>query len=144
MRKKVKWVHLYSAFSIWIFSKALSSDRFTPSGPEAYIQSSLYMLVLILPTPEEWKAEWTLAGKTVSTRPGIEPGTSGLGGRVLTTAPNPPLKCLNFNELFCVLYKLRVSVKFPPEIFFYSYRALAWDFKKKLFLNLGPRYYYWT
>ena len=27
-----------------------------------------------------------------STRPGIEPGTSGLGGRDLTTAPTPPLK----------------------------------------------------
>ena len=37
-----------------------------PSGPEAYIQSGQCMLVLILPTPEGWKAEWTLAGKKVA------------------------------------------------------------------------------
>ena len=58
--------HLYSTFSIWICSKALYNVRFTPSGPEAYIQSGLCMLVLILPTPGGWKAEWTLAGKKVT------------------------------------------------------------------------------
>ena len=38
----------------------LYSDRFSPSGPEAYynyIQSGQCMLVLILLTPEGWKAE---------------------------------------------------------------------------------------
>ena len=57
------------------------------------LQIGPYMLVLILPTPEGWKAEWTLAGKKVthqpSTRPGIEPGTSGLGGRDLNHCANP-------------------------------------------------------
>ena len=56
-KKRSKVVHLYSAFSIWICSKALYNVRFTPSGPEAYIQSGLCMLVLILPTPGGWKAE---------------------------------------------------------------------------------------
>ena len=47
-------------------SKALYNDQFTPSGPEAYIgvrpkwqplEISPCILVLILPSPEGWKAE---------------------------------------------------------------------------------------
>ena len=61
------------------------------------LQSSPCMLVLILPTPEGWKAELTLVGKKVtqifkpSTRPGIELGTWGLGGRDLNHCANPSL-----------------------------------------------------
>ena len=32
-------MHLYSGFSIWRCSKSLYNDHFTPSGPEAHIQS---------------------------------------------------------------------------------------------------------
>ena len=83
------------------------------------LQSGPCILVFILPIPEGWKAEWTLAGKKVtqiiqpSTRPGIEPGSLGLGDRDLTTAPTPPLytaKYTSFNHketsLKAYVYKL--------------------------------------
>ena len=54
------------------------------------------MLVLILPTPGGWKAEWTLAGKKVTQifnpRPGRESnwGPQDWEAEILTTAPTPP------------------------------------------------------
>ena len=61
------------------------------------LQSGPCMLVLILPTLEGSKTEWT-SGKEgypniqSSTMMGIEPGTSGFGGIDLATTPDPPLK----------------------------------------------------
>ena len=94
---KSKVVHLYSAFSIWRCSKALYNDQFTPSGLEAYIQSSQCMLVLILLAPKGWKAELTLAAKKVpqifNPRPGwgLNRGPQDLEAEIFTTAPTPPL-----------------------------------------------------
>ena len=95
--KKGKMVHLYSTFSMWICSKVLYNDQVTPSGPEALIQSGQCMLVLILPTLEGWKAEWTLAGKEVSQIFDPRPGRgSNLGpqdweAQIFATAPTPLL-----------------------------------------------------
>ena len=51
------------------------------------------MLVLILPTPEEWKAEWALAGKKVTqVTQNIQPSTrepQDWEAEILTTAQNP-------------------------------------------------------
>ena len=70
---KSKVLHLYCPFSIQICSKAHYKYQFTPSGPKAHIGASgsrfnvvHVMLVLILPTSEGWKDEWTSAGKKVT------------------------------------------------------------------------------
>ena len=61
------------------------------------IQSSPCMLVLILPTPGGWKAEWPLAGKKVTQifnpRQGRESnwGPKDWEAEILTTAPTPLL-----------------------------------------------------
>ena len=86
MAKRSQVLHLYCAFSTWICSKEHYKYQFTPSGPKAHIGASgsrfnavHVMLVLILPTSEGWKAEWTSTGKKVTgrvqppTRPRIEP-----------------------------------------------------------------------
>ena len=76
------------------------------------LQISPCMLVLILPTPGGWKAEWTLAGKKVTQifnpRPGRESnrGPQDWEAEILTTAPTPPLyssqlfKLANILEFF--------------------------------------------
>ena len=71
------------------------------------------MLVLILPTPGGWKAEWTLAGKKVAQifnpRPGRESnrGPQDWEAEILNTAPTPPLdSCfyICFHRLsYCIL-----------------------------------------
>ena len=59
------------------------------------LQISPCMLVLILPTPGGWRSWVNFSGKEghpnvkPSTRPGIELGTSGLGGRNLNHCANP-------------------------------------------------------
>ena len=61
------------------------------------LQIGSCMLVLILPTPGGWKAEWTLAGKKVTQifnpRPGRESnrGPQDWEAEILTTATTPPL-----------------------------------------------------
>ena len=71
------------------------------------------MLVLILPTPEGWKAEWTLAEKKVTQifnpRPGRESnrGPQDWEAETLTTSPTPPLSFYSF-----FLFSLPFSFKF--------------------------------
>ena len=61
------------------------------------LQSDPCVLELILPTPEGWKADSTLAGKKVTQifnpRPGRESnlGPQDWEAEILTTAPTPPL-----------------------------------------------------
>ena len=72
-------VHLYSAFSIWICSKAFYNDRFTPSEPETYIDTKRLMHA---GTP----------GKEVTQilNPRSDRGSNrGLGGRDLHHFANP-------------------------------------------------------
>ena len=63
------------------------------------LQSSPCMLVLILPTPGEWKAEWTLAGKKVTQifnpRPGWESNwvPQDWEAEILTNVPTPQVNC---------------------------------------------------
>ena len=82
----------------------------------------LCMFVLILPTPEGWKADRVdFRGKGAghpntciqpSTMPGNQPGTSGLGGRDLYHCANPSAYMLiaimdtiliTYNQLLCGL-----------------------------------------
>ena len=70
------------------------------------------MLALISPTPG-WVESWVnFRGKDghpniqTSTRPGIEPETSGLGGRDLITAPTPPQCTLILNSKHLKIHKL--------------------------------------
>ena len=92
--RDIKVVHLYSAFSIWRCSKALYNDQFTPSGPGSiYTKRSMYAGTHFT-DPGRMESWVNFSGKEghsniqPSTRPGIEPGTSGLGGR----------------DLFCILF----------------------------------------
>ena len=49
-----------------------------------------------------------------STRTGIQPGTSALGGRDLTTAPTPPLlHCIDVNKKACTLKMTVFKLKSP-------------------------------
>ena len=80
-----KVVHSCSTFSIWTCSKALYNDQFTPSGLEAYIGASGTHF-----TDPGRMESWVNTSRKEghqniqpSTRPGIEPGTTGLGGRDL-------------------------------------------------------------
>ena len=95
-------MHLYSAF-ITSLKGALQWSIYPQRTGSIFrrklqpLLSSPCMLVLILPTSEGWKAEWTSAGKkvakysTLRQNREMEPGTLGLEGRDLTTAPTPPL-----------------------------------------------------
>ena len=83
-----------------------------------YIQSGQRMLVLILPTPEGWKAERTIAGKKVTQifnpRPGqgLNRGPQDWEAETFITAPTPPLNILSFTEAL----KSRIS-KVQGELF---------------------------
>ena len=72
-------------------SKALYNDQFTPSGLEAYTACwySFYQ-----PRKDgklsELQRERRSPNIPLSAEPGMEPGTLGLEGRDLTTAPTPP------------------------------------------------------
>ena len=59
--------------------------------------SSLCMLVLILPTSEGWKAEWTLAGKKVAKYSGL--GRTGNGTRDLRVGRQRSYHCTNPSAL---------------------------------------------
>ena len=78
------------------------------------------MLVLILPTPGGWKAEWTLAGKKVTQifnpRPGRESnrGPQDWEAEILTTAPTPPL--ISRNNFKKTLRTPRLILQKVPEV----------------------------
>ena len=107
-------VHLYSAFFMWICSKALYNDQVTPSGPEAFTKSGQCMLVLILPTPEGWKAEWTLAGKEVTQifdpRPGRgwNQGPQDWEAEIFSSAPTPLLRQISRILRFAMLNRMKI------------------------------------
>ena len=100
---KVKWCIYIAPFPCNMLKGALQRSVYPQRTGSIYrrlwqlLQIGPCMLVLILPTPGGWKAEWTLAGKKVTQifnpRPGRESnrGPQDWEAEILTTAPTPPL-----------------------------------------------------
>ena len=88
------------------------------------------MLVLILPTPGGWKAEWTLAGKKVTQifnpRPGRESnrGPQDWEAEILTTAPTPPLYSSQLFKLANILEFFDL-VTFHVSIFMFKFHTTS-------------------
>ena len=99
----VKWCIYIAPFPCNMLKGALQWSVYPQRTGSIYrrlwqpLQISPCMLVLILPTPGGWKAEWTLAGKKVTQifnpRPGRESNREPQDweAEILTTAPTPPL-----------------------------------------------------
>ena len=99
--KKVKWCIYIAPFPCNMLKGALQWSVYPQRTGSIYrrlwqpLQIGPCMLVLILPTPGGWKAEWTLAGKKVTQifnpRPGRESnrGPQDWEAEILTTAPTP-------------------------------------------------------
>ena len=100
---KVKWCIYIAPFPCNMLKGALQWSVYPQQTGSIYrclwqpLQISPCMLVLILPTPGGWKAEWTLAGKKVTQIFNPPPGRESNRGpqdweaEILTTAPTPPL-----------------------------------------------------
>ena len=99
---KVKWCIYIVPFPCNMLKDALQWSVYPQRTGSIYrrlwqpLQIGPGMLVLILPTPGGWKAEWTLAGKKVTQifnpRPGRESNREPQDweAEILTTAPTPP------------------------------------------------------
>ena len=111
-KKKVKWCIYIAPFPCNMLKGALQWSVYPQRTGSIYrrlwqpLQIGPCMLVLILPTPGGWKAEWTLAGKKVTQIFNPPPGRESNRGpqdweaEILTTAPTPPL--LNSWRVCCI------------------------------------------
>ena len=115
LRVKVKWCIYIAPFSCNMLKGALQWSVYPQRNRSIYrrkwqpLQISPCMLVLILLTPEGWKAEGPLAGKKVTQifnpRPGQESnwGPQDWEAEIFTTAPTPPL-LYNIQHFSSILY----------------------------------------
>ena len=97
-KKRVKcWIYI-GPFSCGYAQRSFTMIGLSPADRKhIYIQSGQCKLVLILPTPEAWKSQCTIAGNKVTQIFNLRPGRRSNWGpqdweaEIFTTAPTPPL-----------------------------------------------------